>query len=535
MRVADAIGRTLAAHGISRAFGMPGGEVVTLIDGLERAGIRFVLARNESAAAIMAAGTVAASGSPGLLVTTLGPGLATAVNGIVDAVQERVPLIVISGVIDQDVRGRYTHQAFDHAALLRPLVKASFEIEADGAAMVVARAIRLACTAPMGPVHLDLSPATAAASSIGPDVVPPSRRLAASMPPDTETWREIVGIVRRSERPLVIAGFEAVRSNAGMSLAELSERIGAPVITTYKAKGIYPERSSLSLGGAGLSPLADGEILKIVRSADTVILAGYDPIEMRTGWLDPFAGEACVIEVSACPADHGAHQAHYSVVADVGAVLSALVMRLADKRTWGGGEPQAARAALRALFAAPSEWGPHAVFETLEETLPTDAILTVDSGAHRILLSQQILLDRPNRLLQSAGLCTMGAAVPLAIGHACAKPECPVVAVLGDGGLEMSMGELGTMRDQGLPIVVVVLQDQSLALIELKQAQAGLERAAVNLGPTRYEKVAEAFGGRGVRVASRQALRSVLSEAFTAHVFTLIVCDIEAVDYAGRI
>ena len=163
MRVADTVARGLAAAGVRHAFGMPGGEVVTLVDALADAGIRLVLARHETAAAIMAAGAAAVTGAPGLLVTTLGPGLANAVNGIADAAQERAPLLVISGVVERGIRGRYTHQILDHATLLRPLVKASFEIEADGAAAVVARAIALAMAPPCGPVHLDLSPAVAAA------------------------------------------------------------------------------------------------------------------------------------------------------------------------------------------------------------------------------------------------------------------------------------------------------------------------------------------------------------------------------------
>ncbi|WP_156995321.1 thiamine pyrophosphate-binding protein [Elstera litoralis] len=133
MRIADLIAQTLAAHGIRHAFGMPGGEVVTMLDALEAAGIAFTLARNETAAAMMAAGASAVTGAPGLLLTTLGPGLANAVNGIADAQQEQVPLLVISGIVEADVRGRYTHQILDHAALLRPLVKASFEIAAEGA------------------------------------------------------------------------------------------------------------------------------------------------------------------------------------------------------------------------------------------------------------------------------------------------------------------------------------------------------------------------------------------------------------------
>ena len=132
-RVADTVARSLAAAGVRHAFGMPGGEVVTLIDALAEARIRFVLARHETAAAIMGAGAATVTGAPGLLVTTLGPGLANAVNGIADAAQERMPLLVVSGVVERSIRARYTHQILDHAALLRPLVKASFEIEPEGA------------------------------------------------------------------------------------------------------------------------------------------------------------------------------------------------------------------------------------------------------------------------------------------------------------------------------------------------------------------------------------------------------------------
>ncbi|MGO7042293.1 thiamine pyrophosphate-binding protein [Rhizobium acaciae] len=164
-RVADIVAKTLHAHGVRHAFGVPGGEVVTLIDGLEKAEISFNLARHETSAAIMAAGASAISGRPELLVTTVGPGLANAVNGIADALQERVPLIVVSGIVDRGTRARYTHQVIDHTQLLRPIVKASFEIEPESAASTIARALTIATTEPMGPVHLDLSPMVAALAS----------------------------------------------------------------------------------------------------------------------------------------------------------------------------------------------------------------------------------------------------------------------------------------------------------------------------------------------------------------------------------
>lgn len=546
-RTADAAARVLAARGIRFAFGMPGGEVVTFVDALERAGIRFVLARNETAAAMMAAGAATLDGVPGLLVTTLGPGLANAVNGIADAVQERTPLIVVSGVVERRLRGRYTHQVLDHAKLLAPLVKASFEIEREGAAATVERAVRLALASPMGPVHLDLAPDTAAAEAIGPEAprapeppAPPPGTTAATADatplaaPADPAVAALAARLAAAERPLVLAGFEAARDGAAAPLDRLVAA-GVPVLTTYKGKGVVDETLPRALGGVGLSPRADAILKPVVAAADLVVLAGYDPIEMRAGWLDPFPDPARVVDVSAALADHGMHAAGTRLVAPVAPILAALAEALPARPFWPGGEPEAARAALADAFDPPAVWGAHAVVDGLAAALPADAVVTVDSGAHRILLSQRLPMGRPLSLLQSAGWCTMGAAIPLAVGAKLAAPGRPTVAVLGDGGLEMTLGELGTLRDQGLPVVVVVLQDLSLALIELKQAAAGLARHGVGLGATRFEAVAEAFGGRGVRVGDAEALSAALAGAFASPVFTLVVCEIDARDYVDRI
>ena len=302
-RVADLAAKTLYAHGVRHAFGMPGGEVVTFIDALENAGIRFILCRHETNAAIMAAGASVATGAPGLLVTTLGPGLTNAVNGIADASQEHVPLIAVSGVVEHNLRGRYTHQIIDQTTLMQPLVKGSFELEQQGTAATMARAIRLAQRGPMGPVFVQLSPDTAAKTA--PDtenVIAAPKRLAAPVSADSEAVTEIARLVRSAQRPLIVAGLEAAQDRCGTVLQKLMDGFGIPLITTYKAKGIVDEHHSLALGGAGLSPLADKHLLPLVKAADLVLLVGYDPIEMRPGWLDPFAPAADVIEISATPA-----------------------------------------------------------------------------------------------------------------------------------------------------------------------------------------------------------------------------------------
>ena len=537
VRVADRVAQACHAHGIRHAFGMPGGEVVTLIDALVAQGIHFVLARNETAAAMMGAGTDPSARIPGLLVTTLGPGLANAINGIADAVQERNPLLVISGVVERNLRARYTHQIIDHAAMLHPLVKASFEIEPESAAVTVTRAIALAMTPPFGPVHLDLSPATAALPAHRADRASIIARAdVASVDRNHQSIQALRARLQSCARPLIIAGLDAARAQAGSALFELAVQYAAPIITTYKAKGLIDERHALSLGAAGLSPLADSVLLPVVNRADLVLLIGYDPIEMRPGWLHPFAPDAHLVELASFTHDHGMHAADARLTGPLPDMLAALCDDAMPRMTWRDREPDNARATLQEKFAGPPAWGPHKIFRILQDTAPESAIFSVDSGAHRILLSQMWQAHRPFELLQSAGWCTMGSAIPLAIGQQLTNREACVIAVLGDGGLEMALGELGTLRDQKLPVIVLVVQDESLALIALKQALAGLPSAGVTMGHTHYDQIAEAFGGHGISVETPDALRDAIAKAVARRDrFSLIACQIKADNYAGTI
>ena len=531
IRTADRMAATLHQAGVRHAFGMPGGEVTVLVDALAKAGVDFVLARNETAAAMMAAGTCVEAQLPGLLVTTIGPGLANAVNGIADAMQERTPLIVLSGTIEEHLRGRYTHQVVDHRQLLAPVVKASFEIAPETASAVVARAIRLAMTHPCGPVHIDLSPSMAVAESREMTTTTFVRSQAPTPDPSSSIVREIRDRLASAQRPIILAGLSAARAAGAGRFTSLIERAGIPVLTTYKAKGLIDENHPLSISAAGLSPRADAKILPLLRQSDLILLLGYDPIEMRASWLDPVDDPARVIDIGP-DHDQAMHLAGLRIEADPIDFLSAVLVGLPERNLWPNGEPHSLRAALRLEVA---DWGPLAVFETLQQSLAEEAIVSVDSGAHRILLSQHWRCSQPFGLVQSAGWCTMGSALPLAIGRKLSDPQKPAVAVLGDGGLEMTLGELGTIHDRNLRITVVVLQDQSLELIGMKQDQAGLERRAIQMGATDYAQVASAFGGHGVCVRSVAELRSALEEADRQPGFTLISCAIPGDAYGGLI
>lgn len=528
VRGADLLAARLAAAGATHAFGIPGGEVLALVDALERAGISFVLARHENAAGFMAEGLWHATGALPVLVATLGPGVANAVNVVANAQQDRVPLIFVTGCVDAALAESYTHQVFDHRAVLRPLVKASLRAEPGTEDLVVEKAVALARRGRPGPVHIDL-PISVAEARTPLRPAPAFPMASAAVPADLSAARALLA---RARQPLVLAGLDLVDGDGSAALDRFLTVTGAPLLTTYKAKGLVPEDDPRIIGGVGLSPRADAITRQLIEAADLIVLAGYDPIEMRQGWRNPWPADKPVIDIVAEPLPHGMHTSSLLLEGDVGAVLERLCEGHESVPVWPGREPARIRERFRAAFAPRAAWGPHAVFDALREAAPAGTVATADSGAHRILLSQMWTCDGPRRLLQSTGLCTMGCALPLATGAALGSGR-PTLCFVGDAGLEMVLGELSTLRDLALPVVIVVLADTSLGLIALKQQQMGLGRAGVDFGESDFAAIARAMGGHGATVVDRESLAREAKAAFKRPGFSLIACRIDANDYKG--
>jgi acetolactate synthase-1/2/3 large subunit len=510
---------------------MPGGEVVVLLDALESAGVRFVLCKHENNAGYMAEGAWQATGAPGILLTTIGPGLANAVNTIANAFQEQVPLIVLSGCIDRAEAESFTHQVIDQSALLAPVTKAQFRVAEGTAPAVIDKAIAIAMTDPPGPVHVDL-PHNLAATAITECEI----SALAAVPglwPGGPSRKQAVKLLENSHRPILVAGLGAIHHHAGPAIKDLCERFSMPFVTTYKAKGVVAENHPLCLGGHGLSPLSDRAILPLLQASDCVVLAGYDPIEMRDGWRHPWDPQVA-IEICHCANHHGMHGSAVRFVGDVAGALQQLNDSSAvSGNVWVDQAPQRAKAELAEAFACRTHWGPHQVFDTMQQHLPDDAVVTIDAGAHRILLTQMWRCNRPGSLLQSSAFCTMGISLPLAAGFKHAAPASTVVAVMGDAGLEMIIGEMATLRDQKINLIIVVLVDESLALIELKQRRSELPNAGVDFGGTDFVALAQAYGGYGAWVDDVDSLARELGQARDTNTFTILACRIAKTEYDG--
>jgi acetolactate synthase I/II/III large subunit len=326
-----------------------------------------------------------------------------------------------------------------------------------------------------------------------------------------------------------------VNDGIGPQIAAFCQAHAIPLITTYKGKGLMDEAAPLCLGGAGLSPRADAIVMPLMAEADCMLLIGYDPIEMRIGWRNPWTTGQTVIELAPVNRDHGMHKADHVLTGALAPTLQALAHDAGPR--WPGAEPQRARAALKTLFATRDVWGPHQVFATLRDVMPADTVITADSGAHRILVSQMWNTPAPRLMLQSSGLCTMACAVPLAAGAKMGRPEVPVLAFVGDAGLEMGAGELATLAAQRVPVIICVLVDDSLSLIEMKQRgtqrpNLGVDFAGDGTG-TDFVALAKAFGGQGVAVTDAGTLAAEARDALARTTFTVIAAQIPRRAYDG--
>ncbi|MEX0306618.1 MAG: thiamine pyrophosphate-binding protein [Ruegeria sp.] len=533
-RAADLLAERLYEAGCRHAFGMPGGEVLTLVDALERAGITFHLAKHENAAGFMAEAVHHRDSAPAILVATLGPGAMNGINVVANALQDRVPMIVLTGCVDADEALTYTHQVMDHSQVYQSITKGTFLLTANGADIIADKAVSLANQPRPGPVHIDVP------ISIADTRVPDAkrRRLAkpAAVGPEGECLEKARRWVAEAERPFAIIGLDVLYDDSRCVVRAFLEHFGIPFVTTYKAKGVVPEDHPLCLGGAGLSPLADKHLVPLVEKADLVLCLGYDPIEMRPGWREIWDPEdKRVIDISAVVNDHYMHQAGLNLVADTSSTLEAIAKGNPARKTWSGGEPDQVKTALAQAFPTDEDWGPAAIIAETRITLPPETLATADSGAHRILLSQMWKCTEERGLIQSSALCTMGCAVPMAIGLKLAEPDRPVISFSGDAGFLMVAGELSTAAEMGGNPIFLVFVDASLALIELKQRQRQMGNLGVDFDRHDFAAMGCAFGGYGHTVRNRGELRVALNEALKADKFTVIAAEIDRGGYDGRI
>jgi acetolactate synthase I/II/III large subunit len=566
IQAADAIVGALAGAGTRLMFGVPGGGPnLDVVGAAAAAGLRFVLAHGETAAAIMAASYADLTGAPGAVVVTRGPGLASAVNGIAHAALDRLPVVVIADTVPAADAGRISHQLIDQAALGRSVAKATATIGGPHAAQAAARIVQAALAAPAGPViatiddsatgtgpesdgsstavdgsrlegrHAEEGGAPTAADGIGHDRRHPDGNWTPTAAngagrngqhPDDAAASVLGEALRAARRPVLLLGAGAIPHTAAVRAA-LAGR-GIPALHTYRARGIIPDHDAdaagLVTGGTMEWPLLD--------AADLVVGLGVDEAEMIPGRWD-YAARTLLVT-----GPEGARGYFTGATALRMPLQRALdVLARGPENDWAPGTGRAVKAdavrrLLEAAGAAPGRLAPQQVAATVRAGTPPDTIATVDAGAHMLAVMPLWEVPEPRRLLISSGLATMGYALPAAIAAALCAPGVPVVAFAGDGGLGMTLAEVETAVRLGLRVIVVVFNDAALSLIQIKQKPTGQGGAeAVRYSPIDFAAAAVAMGAAGAAVGTERDLAAALADALRRPGPTVIDASVDPACY----
>lgn len=519
----------LAARGVHRIFGVPGGDCsLDIIAAAQAAGIAFVLTRTENSAAMMASVGAELGGGLGVLLTTRGPGLANGANGVACASLDRSPLLVISDGYENEL-AFVSHQRFDQAAMLAPVTKASLRLDGPQALVAVGGLLDQALQRPCGPVYLEVTgkgmrcqvPATFA--QVQPAAMAQSQ-------PRSDALDAARQLMAQARRPVMIVGLQAADAAVSAELRQLAAAWACPVFATYKGKGAVSDHDPLAVGHF----MAGGAEDEALKAADLIVLFGADPIEFLP---KPWAYPGQVIEISAHPFARGFCVPAVAVVGDLAHAAAQLRRGLA-RSPWSTADVAALKQHMRSRALVTGEGGPITptmLTQALCDAVPDTGRITVDAGAHMLPVMALFQARRPRDVCISRGLATMAYALPAGIGAALAEPDRPVVAVTGDGGLMMCVSELATAAQAGCNLTVVVFNDSSIALIGVKQRQRELQRAGMDYSPTDFAAVARGFGCDGVRVTDPAQLQETLRRAIASPGPTLVDVVVDPRPYNAQI
>lgn len=524
--VTDSLVSRLAREGVRHIFGVPGGECnLDFIASARAVGIDFILTRTETAAVIMAAVSAELSGDIGVAMTTRGPGIAAAANGVAYALLDRAPVLVIADGYE-DGQGHVSHQRLDQVALMRPLTRESVQIAADEPLRQLDGLIAAMRAAPPGPVYLEVSgPAIRKPSVEAPIERTPSPR-ARPAPAAIEAARARVAAARR---PIVIIGLQTRQGETPGLVQAYLDKTGFPALYTYKAKGVVSDEHPLVVGPYIGGVAEEGAVL----DSDLIILVGFDPVE---GPPQPWRYSLPLVEITEHAFTQPLLTAEVAVVGDIDASLRALT-ETASPGDWTGPEILALKQSLARKARTPKGAGvsPQDVVDAVQAAVPANCRITVDAGAHMLPVMHLWNAARPNSALISRGLSTMAFALPAAIASCLTDPDTPVVAFTGDGGLMMCAGELGTAIQSRCKPIVVVFNDSSLTLIGAKQKRRRLEPAGVDFSPTNFADVARGFGWTSFRVTDAADLRATMEAAVAANCAVLIDVVVDPREYDEQI
>lgn len=514
--VAQLFAHTLKEIGVRFVFGVPSGNMIDYIEALKREdGIEFVLVGHESTAAFMAGVCGRLTGVPGVCFGTFGPGATNLATGVGGAYLDCFPMLAFTDEMPDHLLERTVQMNIDHQALFEPITKWTTRVNANNIREVILKAAGIAMEESPGPVHIGIPAGIGNFLAFEMDdrihYLRVEKELANEL--NDTFYFDLEKLIFLARKPIFAVGLSAVRSGIGKLLIEIAERFNIPVVLTPMAKGLFPENHPLYIGVL-FHALSD-EVAKTYREADLVIGVGYDPVEFN---YEDWMPDVPLIHFDSKKADVNPDQIRevVNVVDDLNVSIRELLNLRIGRKDWDVEVLQQRKQNLfEKLVPEENSFGPLTVVKELRKALTNNGILTVDVGAHLHLIGQMWKTSSPEKLLMTNGWSSMGFAIPAALAAKLSYPDLPVAAIMGDGGFYMTVGELATAKRLNLNIVFVVIYDQSLSLIRIKQEkrhydnQYGTDLGGIPEIPTNHY-----FGVPVIRATTKDGYKVALEKAF---------------------
>jgi len=527
--VAQVLVETLREVGVRHVFGVPSGAWLDYMDALRHTdGIEFVLTSHEGGAAFMASVCGQITGAPGVCFGTFGPGATNLATGVGCAYLDRSPVIALSDEMPDHKLHRTVQMNIDHQALFAPITKLTFRLNPENVHRDIVHAASVALSVRQGPVHVGLPLGTARMSF---SACEDGKGLKTQIQPrpSRDSLRKMERIFRSASLPVLVLGLGAARAGVRDQLRRIVEKFRLPIILTPMAKGLLEEEHP-SYAGVLFHALSD--VVGIThQQSDLVISIGYDPVEINyEDWMPkvPLVN----IDLEKADIDHRQYDVVCEVLGDIRATLEHLELIEDSPKNWNLNELAQRRSEMfTAMKSKPGVFGPCEALEVLRDELPKSGIMTCDVGAHTHLIGQKWPTPSVDKLLMTNGWSSMGFGIPAAIAAKICQPDLAVCAVVGDGGFLMTVSELALAARENLKIVFVLLTDNDLSLIRIKQEKKEMLPYGTSIrqaGPIGGDNI---FGVPVLRADDSVGFRAVLQKAFHTDGPTIIEALVDGSEY----